>query len=79
MLRYRTKVGKERGPQRRLRLGDLGGRLDLPVAVLGLGPDFEAPADLTLAAARNVAKIPAVARGPVTWRVPPSKWSNASR
>ncbi len=55
MLRYRAKAGTGRGPQRRLRLGDLGG-LALDIASLGLA-DFEAPPSLTLGAARDVAKV----------------------
>ncbi len=55
MLRYRTKIGTKRGPQRRLRLGELGGPLALDLEALGLR-DFRPPAALTLAAARDVAR-----------------------
>jgi integrase len=56
MLRYRPKAGTKRGPQRRLRLGELGGPLALDVSALQLGERFRAPGELTLSAAREVGK-----------------------
>lgn len=64
-LRYRPKVGKVKGDQRRVTLGRVGGPLALDVAALGLGRDFTAPKALTLSAARDVARalIGLAARG----------------
>lgn len=59
MLRYRPKVATKRGPQRRLRLGELGRPLALDVLALRLGEGFRAPGELTLSAAREVGKAPA--------------------